>query len=126
MADLVMVIEGAGRLSIRLRPDLTDTVSRLLAAVPFSSRAQRWGNEVYFDCPFHAEIERDARQDMAVGEVAYWPEGDAIAVFFGRTPASRDSRPRAYSPCNIVGMAQSDLGLLTDVRPGQKVEVRRP
>ena len=126
MADLVMVFEGVGKVNVRLRPEKTDTVSRLLAAVPFSSKSQRWGNEIYFDCPFHAEPEGDARQDMDVGEVAYWPEGDALAVFFGRTPASRDGRPRAYSPCNILGRVEGDLSMLPDVRPGARVDVRRP
>ena len=78
--------------------DGTPSVASLLSALPFRSIVHRWGDEVYFNAPFHSEKEEDARADMEVGEVAFWPDGDAIAVFFGPTPVSTDGRPRAYSP----------------------------
>ena len=95
----------------------------LLSAVPFTSETNRWGDEIYFTAPFHSEIEADARALMQVGDVAYWPDGDAIALFFGRTPASIDDRPRAYSPCNILGTVEGDPIRLTRVATGSSVEV---
>ena len=110
---------------VSLRDD-TGTVSALLGAVPFRSVVHRWGDEVYFDAPFHSDREPDARADMEIGEVAFWPDGDAIAVFFGPTPASRTGKPRAYSPCNILGKIQASPAQLRSVEEGTTVEVVRP
>lgn len=110
--------------SVGLRTDKTPTIGALLASLPFRSRASRWGDEVYFEVPFHSPLEPDARAEMRVGEVAFWPDGDALAVFFGRTPASINDEPRAYSPCNILGKVEGDPLVLRSVRAGSSVEVR--
>jgi len=73
--------------------------------------------------PFHAEIEPDARQDMEVGEVAFWPDGDALAIFFGPTPVSVGKKPRAYSPCNLIGRIDGDVSSLRNITEGTKIRV---
>ena len=92
-------------------------------AVPFSSNASTWGDEVYFHAPFHAELEADARAEMEIGDVAFWPDGDAIAIFFGPTPASVDNEPRAYSPCNLIGTLEGDISVLKRVKSGSSLDV---
>ncbi len=101
----------------------TKTVSDLIRSLPFRSVAHRWGDEVYFDAPFHAGRESDAREEMEVGDAAYWPDGDAIALFFGPTPVSTDGKPRAYSSCNIIGRVSASPESLKAVKEGAKVEV---
>lgn len=123
MPDITIEFEGGQRVTVRLRSEPTETIRRLIGSLPFKSRAQRWGEEVYFEAPFHTALEKDARELMDVGAVAYWPDGDAIAIFFGRTPASEDDRPRAYSPCNIVGEVEGDVSPLHSVKPGALVQV---
>ncbi len=91
--------------------------------MPIKSKANRWGEEVYFEVPFHAPLEPDARQDMEPGDVAFWPDGDAIAIFFGPTPISKGNLPRAYSPCNIVGKLEGDPSGLRRVKDGFGLEV---
>lgn len=107
-----------------LRQPPTPTIGRLATQLPFRSSAHRWGDEVYFEVPFHSDIEQDARQDMEVGDVAFWPDGDALAIFFGPTPVSRDHRPRAYSPCNVIGRVEGDASVLKAVREGAGLVVR--
>ncbi|MBU1157752.1 MAG: hypothetical protein KKE24_00230 [Candidatus Thermoplasmatota archaeon] len=123
--DILCDIEGGLSLKIELREDATPTTEAFMSALPFEGRASRWGDEVYFGAPFHTGLESDARADMDVGEVAYWPDGDALALFFGKTPASIDDRPRAYSKCNVVGRVVSDPTILRTVLPGTRVRLSR-
>ena len=123
MSELKIRFDSGEEIVIGLRDDATPTVAKLKDSVPFSASVNRWGDEVYFDTPVSAPLEDDARALMDVGEVAYWPDGSALAIFFGRTPVSTDDRPRAYSPCNIVGKIRGDPTLLKAVQTGTVAEV---
>ncbi len=125
MATLRVSFENGPEISITLREDETVTIEKLLSSVPFRAKVNRWGDEVYFDAPVSAELEEDARAVMEVGEVAFWPDGSAMAIFFGPTPVSTDGRPRAYSPCNMLGRVSGDATLLKSVVSGSSVEVSK-
>ena len=101
----------------------TPTAQALLGALPFESRAQTWGDEVYFRTPVSAGLERDAQQIVAPGTVCFWTEGDAIALPFGPTPMSTDERPKLASRCNVVGRLVGDPRRLAAVRPGDPAHV---
>jgi hypothetical protein len=107
------------------RDDGTPTVKGLLESLPFESVVNRWGEEIYFDVPFSAPLETDARAEMDVGEVAFWPTGNALAIFFGPTPASTGPRPRAYSECNTVGRVLENASEMTRIAPGASVRIER-
>jgi uncharacterized protein len=102
----------------------TPTAKALFEAAPFQSRAQTWGEEVYFPTPVSAKREPDARQVVDPGTVCFWPDGDAIALPWGRTPISTDERPKLASPCNILGALQ-DFSQLRKVKAGDKISVER-
>lgn len=103
----------------------TPTAKALFAAAPFESRAQTWGEEVYFTTPVSAELEKDAKQVVEPGTVCFWTEGDALALPFGRTPISTDERPKLANPCNVVGRITGDWRPLGRVRSGEKVRVEK-
>lgn len=104
----------------------TPTANRILEALPIKSSANVWGDEIYFDIPLCLEPEPDARADVAVGDLAYWPAGPAFCIFFGPTPVSSGDQPRAYSPVNVFGRVLGDARQLKGVSSGAAIQVTLP
>ncbi|HEX4926844.1 MAG TPA: cyclophilin-like fold protein [Burkholderiales bacterium] len=112
--------------SVTLTAELRETATAraLLAAAPFESRAQTWGEEVYFTTPASARLEPDAQQVVEPGTVCFWTQGNALALPFGRTPISSDERPKLANPCNVLGRLD-DFSALAKVKAGDKVRVEK-
>jgi len=84
------------------------TAQMIWKSLPITGRANTWGDEIYFEIPVQAEQAPDARADVEVGELGYWPVGRAFCIFFGPTPSSSGDQPRAASPVNVVGRVLGD------------------
>jgi hypothetical protein len=101
----------------------TPTARKMMEALPFESSANVWGDEIYFDIPLSLELEPDARADVEVGDLAYWPAGPAFCIFFGPTPVSTGDQPRAYSPVNVFGRVLGDTGKFKTISAGAVIKV---
>ena len=101
------------------------TATKIWEALPIETRGSTWGDEIYFSIPVDASLEKNARDLVSVGELGYWPPGTAFCIFYGRTPASTDDRPRAASPVNIVGNVVGDATTFRAVSSGARVRLER-
>jgi len=106
--------------------ELNDTLAafKLYEALPLEKEINVWGGELYFAVPVDCELE-NGRKIMDEGEVAFWPEGNAFCVFFGKTPASTTSKPEAYSPVTPIGRVLSDVSTMADLSDRTRVTLER-
>jgi hypothetical protein len=123
MARIVRI--DAGEISFRANLNDSATADAIWDALPLEGGANVWGDEIYFAIPVEIDEAGDARQIMELGELGYWPSGNAFCIFFGPTPVSEGSEPRAYSNVNPFGMIDGDASALKAVKSGERVLVER-
>ena len=108
-------------LNIKLRS--TNTANIIKNNLPFKSIVKTWGEEIYFEVPITQDIslEKDAKDIINLGEIAYWVEGKCIAIGYGKTPISQNSEIRLAAKTNIWGDAIIDINKLRKIKDGDEV-----
>jgi len=101
----------------------TPTAQALIDALPINSTASTWGEEVYFTTPVAVELESTARDVVDPGTVCFWVQGNALALPYGPTPASRADECRLVAKVNILGQVEGDPRELKHIRDGDGIEV---
>lgn len=119
------ILITAGDIKVSAELNESPTAQKVWEALPIEARGNTWGDEIYFEIPVKAAQAPDAREDVDVGTLGYWPVGRAFCIFFGPTPVSLDDRPRAYSPVNPIGRITDDTTPLRAVRDGARVRIER-
>ena len=109
---------------ISIEADLNDseTANRIKKNLPVSSSVNTWGDEIYFSIDVD-DPEIDSKEVVELGDIAYWPPGNAFCIFFGLTPASENGDIRPASPVNVIGKILGDLEILKSVKSGEKVSI---
>jgi hypothetical protein len=87
------------------------------------SRANTWGEEIYFELPVKLVLESDAQQVVEPGAVCFWVEGNSLALPFGPTPVSKGDECRLVTRCNVLGKIEGDPRELKKVKAGASIRV---
>ena len=114
----------AGDVEVTAELNDSGTAHLVWEALPIEASGSTWGDEIYFRTSIAAE-EEDAREVVVLGDVAYWPPGQALCLFFGPTPASRGDEIRPASAVNVVGRLEGDPTVLRQVSSGTGVLAER-
>ncbi|WP_455206825.1 cyclophilin-like fold protein [Kaarinaea lacus] len=111
--------------SIELVASLLDTptAKAVIDCLPIESIAQTWGEEVYFEVPLRAKRENNAKDVVEPGEIAFWVEGNCVAIGFGRTPLSKGHEIRLAAKTNIWAITHDDVKKLGTVKPGDIIRI---
>ena len=100
------------------------TADLVWSALPIEASGNTWGDEIYFRTSIQAQADR-AQEVVEMGDVGYWPPGQALCLFFGPTPVSRGDEIRPASAVNVVGKLEGDPNVLKGVRSGSRVLAER-
>ena len=98
------------QIDLRLNASLNESRNAkiIFDSLPLNGTVNFWGDEIYSKVPVELE-NQDPKTEMGIGDLAYWPEGNCICIFFGRTPASTNEKPVAASPVTQIGKIDSGL-----------------
>jgi len=120
---LIKITVGGLILDAELKP--TRTAKAIYDLLPIETDLYSWGEEFYFKIPFIKDHRETATVKVAVGDIAYWGHGGAVAIFFGRTPVSTGPDPAPADRVNLIGAVKGDATVLRTVMNATKIKVEK-
>jgi hypothetical protein len=114
----------AGAIEAEAELNDTRTAQAIWEILPIESRTNLWGDEIYFSIPLSLELET-GQELVNIGELGYWPQGNAFCIFFGPTPVSQGDGIRPASPVTVFGKIHGDATIFKNVAAGMKITIRR-
>ena len=113
-----------GDLSIGAELNDTPTAQKVSKALPISSTFSTWGDEIYFEIPVEAGLDENAKDEVEMGDLGYWPQGKAFCIFFGLTPISGPGKIVPASAVNIIGKVTGDPVRFRDVMSENEISIQ--
>ena len=101
----------------------TETARLISKSVPINSKIQMWGEEIFFNTNLQVALENDAKEVMQLGELAFWTEGSAIAIGYGKTPVSINQEIRLIGPCNVWADCSFKKSDFDNIKSGDKISL---
>lgn len=126
MSDAMLPIRisvGAVTLDAELKP--TRTARAIYDLLPLEADKHLWGDEFFFKIPLIKDHRETATLKVAVGDIAYWGNGQAVAIFFGRTPISTGPDPVPADRVNLVGRVKGDATVLRSATGATKIRLEK-
>jgi len=114
----------AGAIEAEAELNDTSTAQAIWETLPIKSRVNLWGDEIYFSIPLSLNLET-GQGVVNIGELGYWPDGNAFCIFFGPTPVSQGNEIRSASPVTVFGKVIGDATTFKKIAEGTKITIRR-
>ncbi|MGC8825640.1 MAG: cyclophilin-like fold protein [Anaerolineae bacterium] len=115
----------AGGISVTAELNDSPTADAIWNVLPLEARGSTWGDEIYFPIPVHLPPAKDAKEVVELGDLGYWPPGNAFCIFYGPTPASVGDEIRPASPVSVFGHIVDDPTVFRKLRGSVSVRVER-
>lgn len=119
-----IITEATGEIIGLLTDENPITSNAIWNTLPIEGRVNTWGDEIYFTIPVNTD-EENPKDTVELGDLGYWPPGNAFCIFFGRTPASRGNEIRPASPVNVFGRVEGNPTVFKKVRSGEKIWIEK-
>lgn len=115
----------AGSVSLTAELDDTFLAETVAAKLPVETTPNEWGDEFYFEIPVKSGLDETATKKVKVGDIGFWPPGNAMAIFFGPTPMSSGAEPVPASAVCILGRITGDATLLKRARGARTIRIEK-
>jgi len=103
----------------------SETARAIVDVLPIEAEFSTWGDEIYFSVSVKTGLEKP-REVVEIGEIGYWPPGNAFCIFYGATPGSTEDRILPASPVNSIGRVLDDPKKFTRlVKKSNKIQILR-
>jgi hypothetical protein len=114
-----------GQISVAAELSDTALAKRIAGELPIETTPNEWGDEFYFGIPVHSGLDETATSTVKVGDIGYWPPGDAMAIFFGPTPMSSGAAPVPASDVCLIGRITGDAAVLRNAKRARKIRIEK-
>jgi hypothetical protein len=115
----------AGKITVNAELADTALAKAVTAKLPIETRPNEWGDEFYFGIPVRSELDETATQKVKVGDIGFWPPGNAMAIFFGPTPMSSGTDPVPASAVCLIGRITGDATLLRKASGARTIRIEK-
>jgi hypothetical protein len=115
----------AGSVSLTAELDDTALAKSVAAKLPIETTPSEWGDEFYFGIPVRSDLDETATKKVKVGDIGFWPPGNAMAIFFGPTPMSSGADPVPASAVCLLGRITGDATLLKQARGARTIRIEK-
>lgn len=114
----------AGKIEMEAELNETKTAKKLWQILPIREIGNRWGEEIYFSIP-KINGDENLQEIVKIGDIAYWPEGPAFCLFFGKTPISSENEIKPASGVIVLGKLLGDPKDFKKVKSRTKIILER-
>ena len=105
MPTPISIVIGGETVSAELNDSAT--AREIAEKLPIEAGFSTWGDEIYFSIPVKRGAE-NPKEVVELGELGYWPPGNAFCIFYGATPGSTADHIKPASPVNPIGRVTGD------------------
>jgi len=114
----------AGAIEAVAKLNDTRAAQAIWGALPIKGHVNLWGEEIYFSIPVSLDLAA-GKELVSIGDLGYWPEGNAFCIFFGATPISQGNEIRPASPVTVFGRVSGDAIVFKQVASETEIIVER-